>query len=79
MITDDDDRKIMFDSNSTITLREPLLKVESFKIERIIEDKNVEKLNLTSMPGFQFSWYFSGVEVKPELVDSYNRFKKFTR
>ena len=64
-IQDDEGNKIKFDSNNTIAYNPIDWDGYSFIIERNIEDKDLEKINLLSMPGFQLSWYISGAEVKP--------------
>ena len=65
-IKDDEDNKIKFESNNTIAYTPLDWDAYSFIIERKIEDEDLEKMNLLSMPGFQLSWYISGAEIKPE-------------
>ena len=62
--------------NNTISYKLPDV-YRVFYIKRKIEDKDLEHLNLVSMPGFQLSWYYSGADVTPKPVDnSNNRIKR---
>ena len=83
-IQDDEGYKIMFDSNNTISYS-PIQYDYYFDIKRNIEDKELEEMNLLSMPGFRLSWYISGAEVTPEPAvdalgqDALDRMKRFKR
>ena len=54
--------------------------MRDFRIKRKVEEKDLEKMNLLSMPGFEISWYYTGANVKPEpAYDFGGRNKKFSR
>ena len=80
-IIDDWKYDIEFDSNKTIAYTPPYYDNRVFEIERKIEEKDLEKMNLLSMPGFELSWYYSGANVKPEpaAYDFGGRNKRFSR
>ena len=79
-IEDDEGDNIKFDSNNTLTYTPLDYNYYAFIIERNIEDEDLGKMNLLSMPGFQLSWYLSGAEVKQlELYDPLHRMKQFIR
>ena len=50
------------------------------RLKRHIIDSDVKKQRLDTMPGFKFTWYYSGVEVEPEAsyLDTSNT-KAFVR
>ena len=76
----DDEGNIKFDLNNTLVYTPVDNNIYAFYIERNIEDEDLDKMNLLSMPGFQFSWYISGAEVTPErLYKLYPRMKQFIR
>ena len=79
-IEDDEHSTYEFDSNNTLAFSPIEYDKYLFIIERNIKDEDLGKMYLHSMPGFQLSWYFSGVEVKPEeLYDPLDRTKQFIR
>ena len=79
-VTDDQYDKVEFDSNNTISYTPLEYDGYSFIIKRNIEDKDLEGLDLLSMPGFQLSWFISGAKVIPEEVyDPKGRTQKLIR
>ena len=65
-VVDDYGNKIKFDSNNKVAYTPPDYKLHDFNIVGRIEEKDLEKMNFLVMPGFQFSWYYSGAEVTPD-------------
>ena len=39
--------------------------------KRKVTKKDIMKQKINLMPGFRFNWYYSGLEVVPEAIDSY--------
>ena len=78
-VKDEEGNKIKFDSNNEITYS-PIWFDYYFTIERNIEDKELEEMNLLLIPGFRLSWYITGAEVTPEpIIDALPQMKIFIR
>ena len=57
-------------------------KSRRISISRNVRSEEVDKLKMDMMPGFRFSWWYTGTEVAPDKTFTYNTYeynKHFTR
>ena len=63
-----DEEDIPYDKstrNYTPPLPSPSQNMYYFAHERYVDIEDVEKQVLDKMPGFRFTWYYSGIEIEP--------------
>ena len=41
---------------------------QNFKLKRTLHEEVFEKLRMTKMPGFKFSWYYTGLQEEDEYT-----------
>ena len=52
--------------NKPVDEDDPCKNCRFMRLKRKIIDSDVKRQKLDTMPGFRFTWYYSGVEVEPE-------------
>ena len=55
---------------------------KTMNLRRYVSSEEVEQVKLDVMPGFRFSWWYSGAEFEPEPQSAYRNYdltKEFVR